>query len=182
MYGKENAMNVQTKARPGRLLAVLARSLLIVCLLFPALGLVRQPVHSQGLSAPPPGTAALPKFDDPYNECDDVSPPLTGQTARVVADEEIFVTYRYDSDPRYLRDRVINVANGALTSVWAEDINFITRLSESWWLSAAGGDLNGTSDGKRKDQMIMGFQNDDQSIAAMVVPFENVARNDWYAP
>jgi hypothetical protein len=174
-------MNVQGNCRFEAGCGAFRAALRTVWLLFLALCLL-QPVAfaQQPIAAPPTeGTAAVEA--DAENVGPNCSQPLPGQTARLVGDDEIFLLYRDGATPRYLRDKVINDANGTLTSVRDKSWSSIAKLGENWWLSAAAGDLNGTSDNARKAQLIAAFKNKDEQIAAISDPFSSAADNDWWA-
>jgi hypothetical protein len=195
-------MNVKSWLKPvrgalGATLRTLWLLFLLLCLLQPIAysqepttppapespAVVEPGAQAQEPTSPPaPETAAATEASPADDLCDKTKNP--GQSVRVIGDDEIFLVYRNDATNPYLRLKVIDydLATSKLVTdrdeSWSGDA---ATAANTWWLSAAAGDLNGTSDGKRMDRPIVGFQNSSNQLAAVAVPATTPATfTDWW--
>ena len=193
-------MKTRRKSQSEPVCRPLVAALRLFLALFLALCLVQQPAYAQAPIAAPQGAApqeltATPSgalaagapADDPAKGCDDnagqANYPPTGQTAKVVADDEIFLAYRYESTQPYLRQKVINFdrTTNKLATVKDEAWSSDAKLTNARWLTAAAGDLNGTADGKRVDRIVAGFQNKDGQVDVIAdAPVDSTADKNWW--
>ena len=155
-------MNLRVSPRLGRLLIVPGFTLLL-CVLFIAPG-------GLGQAARPPEPAAT------QPDTIDCTNPIPGKWARLIGDDEILVTYRELNDPRFLQTATINEVNGSLQAPAThlrQDAD--SELFAPDWMSAESSDL----DGNRKAELIVGFQNYGNEVAALADPFDGATYTDY---